>query len=309
MSCRGHRPEVASRAVAPVRRQPEAGNSVGQQTDPELEAWILDQVRAGHSPEAVVAPMLARGWQEQAAIDAVEAVVRKHLEHHARGSDLPVPVAVPAPVAWNGASVLAAADREVQVLAHLVHPQVVVFGGLLSGEECDALVELSRGRLARSSTVNLDTGADEVHAARTSQGMFLRRGENALVTRIEARIAALLEWPVENGEAMQVLRYGVGAEYRPHHDYFDPDRPGAGAILARGGQRVASVVMYLNTPARGGATTFPDARFEAAAVKGNAVFFSYDRPHPMTGTLHGGAPVLEGEKWVATKWLRERRYD
>ncbi len=282
---------------------------MGQQTDPELEAWILDQVRAGHSPEAVVAPMLARGWQEQAAIDAVEAVVRKHLEHHARGSDLPVPVAVPAPVAWNGASVLAAADREVQVLAHLVHPQVVVFGGLLSGEECDALVELSRGRLARSSTVNLDTGADEVHAARTSQGMFLRRGENALVTRIEARIAALLEWPVENGEAMQVLRYGVGAEYRPHHDYFDPDRPGAGAILARGGQRVASVVMYLNTPARGGATTFPDARFEAAAVKGNAVFFSYDRPHPMTGTLHGGAPVLEGEKWVATKWLRERRYD
>lgn len=282
---------------------------MGQQTDPELEAWILDQVRAGHSPEAVVAPMLARGWQEQAAIDAVEAVVRKHLEHHARGSDLPVPVPVPAPVAWNGASVLAAGDREVQVLAHLVHPQVVVFGGLLSDEECDALVELSRGRLARSSTVNLDTGADEVHAARTSQGMFLRRGENALVTRIEARIAALLEWPVENGEAMQVLRYGVGAEYRPHHDYFDPDRPGAGAILARGGQRVASVVMYLNTPARGGATTFPDARFEAAAVKGNAVFFSYDRPHPMTGTLHGGAPVLEGEKWVATKWLRERRYD
>lgn len=138
--------------------------------------------------------------------------------------------------------------------------------------------------------------------------MFLQRGENALVARIEARIAALLEWPVENGEAMQVLRYGVGAEYKPHHDYFDPARPGVGRILARGGQRVASVVMYLNTPARGGATTFPDARFEAAAVKGNAVFFSYDRPHPMTGTLHGGAPVLEGEKWVATKWLRERQH-
>ncbi|MFZ7095559.1 2OG-Fe(II) oxygenase [Luteimonas dalianensis] len=279
-----------------------------QQTDPKLEAWILDQVRAGHPPEAVVEPMLARGWQEQAAIDAVESVLRKHLEDHARKSDLPAPVPVPAPVSWNGPSILAAGDREVPVLAHLVHPQVVVFGGLLSHEECDALVELSRGRLARSSTVNQDTGADEVHAARTSQGMFLQRGENALVARIEARIAALLEWPVENGEAMQVLRYGVGAEYKPHHDYFDPARPGVGRILARGGQRVASVVMYLNTPARGGATTFPDARFEAAAVKGNAVFFSYDRPHPMTGTLHGGAPVLEGEKWVATKWLRERQH-
>jgi prolyl 4-hydroxylase len=36
------------------------------------------------------------------------------------------------------------------------------------------------------------------------------------------------------------------------------------------------------------------------------VFFSYARPHPDTRTLHGGAPVLSGEKWVATKWLRER---
>ena len=281
---------------------------MAQKIDSELEAWILDQVRAGHAPEAVVAPMLARGWQEQVAIDAVEAVLRRHLEDHARSSELPVPVPVPAPVSWNGASVLHAGDRAVQVLAHLVHPQLVVFGGLLSDQECDALIELSRDRLARSSTVNLDTGVDEVHVARTSQGTFLRRVENALVARIEARIAALLGWPVENGEAMQVLRYGEGGEYRPHHDYFDPDRPGVGKILARGGQRVASLVMYLNTPARGGATTFPDARFAAGAVKGNAVFFSYDRPHPMTGTLHAGAPVLEGEKWVATKWLRERAY-
>jgi prolyl 4-hydroxylase len=67
-------------------------------------------------------------------------------------------------------------------------------------------------------------------------------------------------------------------------------------------------VAYLNTPERGGATTFPDVNLEVAPVKGNAVFFSYDRAHPMTKTLHGGAPVLAGEKWVATKWLREGRF-
>ena len=48
---------------------------------------------------------------------------------------------------------------------------------------------------------------------------------------------------------------------------------------------------------------------EVAPVKGHAVFFSYDRPDPATRTLHGGAPVLAGEKWVATKWLRERRFE
>ena len=73
----------------------------------------------------------------------------------------------------------------------------------------------------------------------------------------------------------------------------------------RGGQRVATIVMYLNTPEAGGATIFPDVRLAVSPIKGNAVFFSYDRPHPMTHTLHGGAPVKAGEKWVATKWLRE----
>ena len=59
------------------------------------------------------------------------------------------------------------------------------------------------------------------------------------------------------------------------------------------------------TPEGGGATTFPDVGLEVAPVRGNAVFFSYERAHASTKTLHGGAPVTAGEKWVATKWLRE----
>jgi len=105
-----------------------------------------------------------------------------------------------------------------------------------------------------------------------------------------------------------VLRYRPGAEYQPHHDYFDPAHPGSHPVLQRGGQRVGTLVMYLQAPQRGGSTTFPAIGLEVAPVAGNAVFFSYDRPHPSTGTLHGGAPVLEGEKWVATKWLREREF-
>ena len=164
-------------------------------------------------------------------------------------------------------------------------------------------------RLRRSTTVDPRTGGDQVHEDRTSRGTCFTRGQNALCARIEARIARLVDWPLDHGEGLQVLNYGPGAEYRPHHDYFDPAEPGSRVHLARGGQRVASVVMYLNTPGRGGATTFPDVHFEVAAVKGNAVFFSYDRPHPMTRTLHAGAPVIEGEKWIATKWLREGHHD
>ena len=138
--------------------------------------------------------------------------------------------------------------------------------------------------------------------------MFFERGENPIVSQVEARLATLLRWPLENGEGLQILRYGPGAQYRPHYDYFEPKEPGTPIILRRGGQRLASLVMYLQEPEQGGATTFPDVGLEVAPVRGTGVFFSYDRPDPATRTLHGGAPVLAGEKWVATKWLREREF-
>lgn len=280
-----------------------------QQITPELRQWIVAQAAAGQPPDAVLKSMVSSGWDEDVATAALEDTLRGFLVDHAKANNLPVPVIVPEPMALMGEVILPAADREVQVLAHMRNPRVIVFGGLLSDDECDEIVDQARQRLARSETVKLDTGASEVNSARTSEGMFFLRGENPVCARIEARIAALLNWPLENGEGLQVLRYRPGAEYKPHYDYFDPAQPGTPSILKRGGQRVASLVMYLNTPARGGATTFPDVNLEVGPVKGNAVFFSYDRPHPMTRTLHGGAPVLEGEKWVATKWLREGRFE
>ena len=280
-----------------------------QQVTPELRQWIVAQASAGQQPDAVLKSMIDSGWNEDVAVVALEETLRGFLVDHAKANGLPLPVIVPEPLTLDGEVVLQAGDREVQVIASMKSPRVVVLGGLLSPDECDEMVEFARQRLARSETVKLDTGASEVNDARTSEGMFFSRGENGVCRRIEQRIATLLQWPLENGEGLQVLRYRPGAEYKPHYDYFDPAQPGTPTILKRGGQRVASLVMYLNTPQRGGATIFPDVNLDVGPVKGNAVFFSYDRPHPMTRSLHGGAPVVEGEKWVATKWLREGRFE
>jgi prolyl 4-hydroxylase len=283
-----------------------------QPVTPELRAWIIEQAAAGHAPEAALRSMLASGWDEASALAALEATrAELSAERAAQAAEaaLPPAVTVPEPLPQGTRQLLWAGDREVSVLMAMHAPRVVVFGGLLSDDECDEMIALARARLARSETVQTETGSSEVNDARTSQGMFFNRGEHALCARIEARMAALLAWPVENGEGLQVLRYGPGAEYKPHYDYFDPAQAGTTSILKRGGQRVASLVCYLNTPAQGGATVFPDVQLDVAPIKGNAVFFSYERPHPATHTLHGGAPVVEGEKWVATKWLREGRFD
>jgi prolyl 4-hydroxylase len=279
-----------------------------QQVTPQLRQWIVEQAEAGHSAEAVVKAMQASGWQEDVAVDALESTLRSHLEEKAVQQGLPPALPVPTPNLDESPLYLDAGDRQVCVLQTMYDPRVVVFGGLLSDEECEALIELAKPRLARSLTVDTDTGGEEINADRTSNGMFFQRAENELVRRLEARIARLVNWPQENGEGLQILHYRPGAEYKPHYDYFDPAQPGTPSILKRGGQRVGTLVMYLSEPEKGGGTVFPDVHLEVAPRRGNAVFFTYERPHPSTRTLHGGSPVLAGEKWIATKWLRERRF-
>lgn len=293
---------------------------MGHDVTPELRQWIVEQAAAGQPPEALLRAMVQAGWAQDLAAFA--------LNEHLPGGQIAQPMAsaasvlpthahaepgfgshMPALDLSAGSRELDAGDRRVQVLASLQSPRVVVLGGFLSDAECDALVDAARPRLVRSRTVQTQTGGEELNADRTSSGMFFNRGEGALIQRIEARIARLLRWPVENGEGLQVLRYGPGAEYKPHYDYFDPAEPGTPSLLQRGGQRLATLLLYLNEPERGGGTTFPDAGLEVAPHRGHAVFFSYDQPSPATRTLHGGAPVIAGEKWVATKWLREREFN
>jgi prolyl 4-hydroxylase len=279
-----------------------------QPITPELRQWIIDQAGTGIAAPALIDAMCKAGWNEDVAIQAVEQVLRKHLDDVAVQQGQPPAVRVPGPPLADSPLVIDVGDRQVKVLMAMGSPRVVLFGNLLSPEECDAIIAAARPRMARSLPVATRTGGDEVNDDRTSDGMFFQRGENDVVTRLEERIARLVEWPIENGEGLQVLHYRPGAEYKPHYDYFDPAEPGTATILKRGGQRVATLVIYLNDPARGGGTTFPDVHMEIGPRRGNAVFFSYERPHPSTRTLHGGAPVIEGEKWIATKWLREREF-
>ena len=172
------------------------------------------------------------------------------------------------------------------------------------------MIELSRGKLARSSVVNNETGAYDIHPHRTSTGTYFNRGENELIRRIEARIADLVQFPEENGEPIQILHYEPGGEYKPHFDYFDPKQPGNEQVLKQGGQRVATLVMYLNDVEAGGSTVFPEVGIDVLPRRGNAVYFAYctEAGALDARSLHGGSPVGAGEKWIATKWIRQGRY-
>jgi prolyl 4-hydroxylase len=282
-----------------------------QPVTPDIEAWLATETANGRPRRSLFESMLVVGWQRSSAISVMklndqELATFGMLPVQANQPDLaalPEPVRVPIP-----AIVVDAGDKLVKVVYARQDPALMVFEDLLSSEECEALIADARPRLSRSLTVDNITGGEQLHGDRTSQGMFFKRDETPLVQKIEQRIAKLVSWPIQNGEALQILRYPPGAEYKPHQDYFDPAEPGSSTILTRGGQRVATLIIYLHEPESGGATVFSDIDLQVAPRRGNAVFFSYPRAHTASRALHGGMPVITGEKWIATKWLREREF-
>ena len=186
-------------------------------------------------------------------------------------------------------------------------PRIEIVRDFLTDEECAHIMRIAEPELKRSTVVDLSQrNQGAVDSSRTSEGMFIMRSDR-IVEQVERRLCQLTKLPRENGEAIQVLRYQKGAQYLPHHDYFDEKTVGGKSEADRGGQRLVSVIMYLNTPKKGGETIFPLVNVSVTPKKGSAVLFYNCLPSGAVDpqSLHGGAPVLEGEKWIATKWIRK----
>lgn len=276
----------------------------------DWQSWLTHNKNRGCTPESMIEAMVQAGFDQMSA----DAAVRQSLPagSSSAGTEALVPPRAqheyqydPSPAADG--NVVDAGDRQVKVAMRCARPQIVVFDNLLSDDECEAMIERSRDKLRPSTTVNPGTGARDVIRARSSEGAWFHIGEDELIQRLERRFATLMSCPVENGEGLQVLRYGVGGEYRQHFDYFPPSQAGSNVHLKYGGQRVATLIVYLNDVDSGGETIFPEIGMSVVARRGGAVYFRYMNGSRQLDplTLHGGAPVLCGEKWIMTKWVRE----
>ncbi|WBL17035.1 2OG-Fe(II) oxygenase [Sutcliffiella sp. NC1] len=190
-------------------------------------------------------------------------------------------------------------DRVINIIARLEEPLVVILGNVLSDEECDELIKLSKDRLEHSKVAN----SLKVNELRTSSSTFLPEGENEIVARVEKRISQIMNIPVEHGEGLQILNYKIGQEYKAHFDFFTSK---SGKVQ---NPRISTLVMYLNDVEEGGETYFPKLKYSVSPQKGMAVYFEYFYNDQTLNelTLHGGAPVTIGDKWAATQWMRRQR--
>ncbi|MBM7702052.1 prolyl 4-hydroxylase [Bacillus iocasae] len=191
-------------------------------------------------------------------------------------------------------------QQEVQIIARYEQPLVVVLDHVLTNEECDRLITLSQNRLARSKI-----GASKhVNDIRTSSSMFFDENENEFIGEIEQRISALMCVPVEHGEGIQILHYAPEQQFKAHHDYF------VETSRAAANNRISTLIMYLNDVEEGGETLFPELNLSISPRKGMGVYFEYFYNDSLLNkqTLHAGMPVVKGEKWVATQWMRRKPY-
>ena len=217
---------------------------------------------------------------------------------------------------------LRSADKRPRMEVLHEEARIFMFHNFLTEEECDHLISLAKPKLSRSGVVADDEGHSKISDIRTSNGMFLQRDQDHVVSEIERRIARWTLLPAENGEGLQILRYDPAQKYDGHYDYFF-DKAG----IQNGGNRYATVLMYLSDVEEGGETVFPNipapdgdngpefsdcARHHLAAKprKGSAVLFHSIKPSGELErrSLHTACPVIKGQKWSAPKWIHVGKY-
>ena len=149
-----------------------------------------------------------------------------------------------------------------------------------------------------------EPGAEQGKAdpIRKSEGAaFLPHDEDLVIQALNRRLALVTGTTVEQREALYVIRYLPGEEYRPHFD----------ALPGLANQRSKTAICYLNDEYEGGATSFPDLGLSVRGAAGDALVFNNidSREGPDPRLRHAGEAVTSGIKWIATRWIRQRPHD
>lgn len=181
-------------------------------------------------------------------------------------------------------------------------PEVRFFRKLLSAEECAYLVAAAEAEFRPSTVTQKLGGAEYRDAARNSEGSTLHwLIADPAITALNMRIAAASGTALERGEPLHILRYAVGQEFRPHVDWSE----------GIGNQRIKTALVYLNEGYGGGETYFPEADLKVSGGTGDAIIFrnASDEGEPDRRALHAGLPVTAGVKLIASRWIRQFRYE
>lgn len=184
---------------------------------------------------------------------------------------------------------------------------LTVIPNFLLPHECDYFINQKLAQLQRSSVVCPNTSASVLDDHRTSSGSHFDDNNDPFINYLNWKISAVTRVDVKNFEKIQILRYDVGQQYKPHHDYFSGKNLD---LIEQGGNRIKTALIYLNTVDLGGETYFPHLSMLVKPEIGKLVvwdnLYSDLSLNPLS--MHAGLPVIHGEKFVLTCWIREKGF-
>lgn len=181
-------------------------------------------------------------------------------------------------------------------------PHLTLFERLFTPAECAYLVGAAVPMLEPSVVVDNRTGRQLRDPVRSSDGVgFTWPLENPAVHALNRRIAAASGTGVDQGEPLQVLRYRPGQEYKPHFD----------AIPGFANQRVMTMLVWLNDDYAGGETLFVKTGAKLRGRTGDGLLFRNADAEGRrdAAAAHAGLQVTRGEKLIASRWIRARRFE
>ena len=181
-----------------------------------------------------------------------------------------------------------------------------VFDNVLTPEECKEIMDMAEDTMEKSRTVG-----EIIEGYRTSSNTFLDKNlETGIIQKTNLITQVLTELPLENQESICVVKYLKGEEYKQHYDYLiDDDSEEGKSELARGGDRLYTVMFYLNDDFEEGGTLFVEPNIEVRPKTGRCVIWkNYLEGKPNTLSQHAGLPIKEGIKYIGVKWVRQNEF-
>jgi prolyl 4-hydroxylase len=191
-------------------------------------------------------------------------------------------------------------------------PFIATIKNFLNPGECKDIISSSES-FTRSKTVDHRTHSASIVAERTSSSSYIDEKWNL---KIQERIITAVghrhinkKLSVGNFEKIQMQLYEQGQEYQRHYDFFvhDDDHveesKTSESILEN--NRIATAIIYLSDDFTGGDTWFPKLDIFIRPQLGKLLYFEYDYTREINDlTEHAGCPVIQGEKYIATSWIR-----
>lgn len=186
-------------------------------------------------------------------------------------------------------------------------PRIRALDDFLPPRFCEWLINRARPRVTRARIYDrTNVEGKETDDRTNSSTSFALIDLDLILLLTQTRIAKLASVPLFAMEKSMVLHYAIGQEFKPHHDYLDPNQPAHLADMRQFGQRLATCLIYLNDDFDGAETDFPTLGQAFRCDAGGALVFANvdEQGVPDPRTLHAGLPPSRGEKWLFSQWIR-----